>query len=93
MQAIIAVKAHNARCIKILTLARRSIEEETDKLVQAISTLNFDNQGNGNEQATEISNSPGEVSFTPSPTTPDTTGPLLGTTPSPYFFVHFHMGD
>jgi hypothetical protein len=73
---MIAVKAHKARCLKILTVAKKAIEEETDRMVKVFADIDF---GHKHEQtprradstgaeAVAISISPGNP-FTPPPTT------------------------
>jgi hypothetical protein len=44
MQALLAIKAHKTRCIKILTGARKAIEEEADKLVEVFTSLGVDSR-------------------------------------------------
>jgi hypothetical protein len=78
MQALIAVKAHKARCLKILTLARKSLEAEADKLLEIFSNMGMtqpkDFSGislvRNSVHQTTLDNSPGEP-FTPSPTGTD----------------------
>jgi hypothetical protein len=72
MQALLAIKAHKARCIKILTVARKAIEEEADNLVEAFTTFGIQlaaddlTSKNNHQQQSELDQSPGEP-FTPSP--------------------------
>jgi hypothetical protein len=72
---MIAVKAHKARCLKILTVAKKAIEEETDRMVKVLAEIDF---GHKREQTPRradstraevaaIANSPGNP-FTPPPT-------------------------
>jgi hypothetical protein len=42
MKMILAVKAHKAKCLKILTLSRQSLEEESDKLLDTLSKISLD---------------------------------------------------
>ena len=39
---ILAAKVHKAKCLKILTLARQAIEEESDKLIDSFSKIAMD---------------------------------------------------
>jgi hypothetical protein len=74
MQAIIAIKAHRARCLKIITLARKSLEEETDKLVETFTKMSAVRVHSTTkppaeeiiEEQTTLPSSPGQP-FTPSP--------------------------
>jgi hypothetical protein len=72
---MIAVKAHKARCLKILTVAKKAIEKEIDRMVKVLAEIDF---GQKHEQtlrradstraeAIAIANSPGNP-FTPPPT-------------------------
>jgi hypothetical protein len=75
MEALLAVKAHKARCLKILTVARKALEDETDKLIDRISVLGVTGKVSHtittvsvhDEQQAELQISPGQP-FTPSPT-------------------------
>jgi hypothetical protein len=84
-QVLIALKAHKARCLKILTVTKKAIEEETDKMEKVFAEIDFGHkQGQTHRRANStiaeaiaIANSPGNP-FTPPPTT---TGKNL------YFFI------
>jgi hypothetical protein len=39
MRILLAAKAYKARCLKILTLARKSIEEESDRLLETFTKI------------------------------------------------------
>jgi hypothetical protein len=74
---MIAVKAHKARCLKILTVAKKAIEEETDRMVKVLAEIDFgpkqvQTPGRANSTRTEaiaIDNSPGNPFTPPPPTT------------------------
>jgi hypothetical protein len=64
MKMILAVKAHKAKCLKILTLARQSLEEESDKLLDTLSKISLDF---ASDEVVVNTTSPGQP-CTPSPT-------------------------
>jgi hypothetical protein len=73
---MIAVKAHKARCLKILTVAKKAIEEETDRMVKVFAEIDFGHkpeqtprrENSSRAEAIAIAYSPGNP-FTPPPTT------------------------
>lgn len=68
MKMILAAKAHKAKCLKILTQARQSIEEESEKLLDAFSKISLEYSSDLAEPKTYP---PGH---TPSPTNQFRTG-------------------
>jgi hypothetical protein len=89
MQALLAVKAHKARCIKILTQARKSLEEETDKLVDMFEKMKATSNNtcvSSTEEQAELEIDQ-EEPFTPSPTLP---GPACTSATSLYFLLSLY---
>jgi hypothetical protein len=89
MQALLAVKAHKARCLKVLAVARKALDEETDKLIATFSKMGAAHEllqqatlvSSVSDKQSELQISPGQP-FTPSPTTPSSSGKICWT-------VHF----
>jgi hypothetical protein len=73
MQMFLAAKAHKARCLKILTTARKAIEEESEKLATTFWQISMHKQPNIDIKPQESGPLSGEP-FTPSPTLPGPTG-------------------
>jgi DNA-binding winged helix-turn-helix (wHTH) protein len=75
MKALLAVKAHKARCLKILAVARKALEAESDKLIHTFSEMGVSVKAphsattsfTAAEQPAELQTSPGQPS-TLSPT-------------------------
>jgi hypothetical protein len=75
MEALLAVKAHKARCLKILAVARKALEDEADKLIEHFSVIGVKGKApysvntvpERDDQQAELQISPGQP-FTPSPT-------------------------
>jgi hypothetical protein len=75
MEALLAVKAHKARCLKILAVARKALEDEADKLMDQFRVIGVTGKvphsiptiPDPDFQQAELQISPGQP-FTPSPT-------------------------
>jgi hypothetical protein len=74
MEALLAVKAHKARCLKILAVARKALEDEADKLMDQFRVIGVTGKvphsiptiPDPDFQQAELQISPGQP-FTPSP--------------------------